>query len=68
MSVNSFSRILESLTSGNRLLRAISKTAPTPMAHAIQECLNHYETITLMAKESLEKAKKYKAKAMEFPK
>jgi hypothetical protein len=38
------------------------------MAHAIQECLNHYETITLMAKESLEKAKKYKAKAMEFPK
>lgn len=65
MSVKRFSRLLDSLDHGNRLLRAISKSAPTPMAHSIQECLNHYEAVTLMAKESLELAKRHKAKALE---
>ena len=65
MSVKRFSRLLDSLDHGNRLLRSISKTAPTPMVHSIQQCLNHYEAVTLMAKESLELAKKHKTKALE---
>jgi hypothetical protein len=65
MSVKRFSRLLDSLDHGNRLLRAISKTAPTPMVYSIQQCLTHYEAVTLMAKESLELAKRHKAKALE---
>ena len=65
MSVKRFSRLLDSLDHGNKLLRSISKTAPTPMVHSIQQCLNHYEAVTLMAKESLQRAKKHKAKAVE---
>ena len=65
MSVKRFSRLLDSLNYGNKLLRSISKTAPTPMVHSIQQCLNHYEAVTLMAKESLQLAKKHKAKAVE---
>jgi hypothetical protein len=65
MSVKRFSRLLDSLSYGNKLLRGISQSAPAAMTHSIQECLNHYEAVTLMAKESLEKAKQHKKKALE---
>jgi hypothetical protein len=35
------------------------------MVYSIQQCLTHYEAVTLMAKESLELAKKHKTKALE---
>lgn len=65
MSVKRFSRILDAMNYGNKSLRAVIKSAPTPMAHALQECLNHFETIALMAKESLEHAKRHKKKVLE---
>lgn len=65
MSVKRFSRIIEALKYGNQSLRSAIKSAPTPMALALQECLNHFETTALMAKESLEHAKKHKKKTLE---
>ncbi|NBT76695.1 MAG: hypothetical protein EBT15_12175 [Betaproteobacteria bacterium] len=65
MSVKRFSRLLDSLNYGNKLLRDVYKSCPTAMNHSIQQCLNHYEAVTLMAKESLEKAKQHKKKALE---
>jgi hypothetical protein len=65
MSVKRFSRLVDALSYGNESLRGVIKSAPTPMAHSLQECLNHFETTALMAKESLEHAKKHKKKALE---
>ena len=65
MSVKRLTRILECIDHGNSLLRELLKKAPTPMMPRLQECLNHYEFVALMTKDSLDVAKTHKAKALE---
>lgn len=65
MSVKRLTRILECIDHGNSLLRELLKKAPTPMTYPLQECLNHYEFVALMTKDSLDVAKTHKAKALE---
>ena len=65
MSVKRFSRLLQAIQSGNKSLRDIVKLSPPPMAQLVKECLNQFEFVGLMAKESLEHAKTHKEKAIE---